>query len=369
MSWFDVDKSGLASLLEARGKSFAIFELLANAWDADATEVSITLAPCEGVPQARLIVQDNSPNGFVNLADAFTMFARSRRSGDPTKAGRFCLGEKLVLSLCSRAEIISTTGGIRFDSEGRRTIREKRDAGTYFDATIRMTRDELAEVSERIMRVIPRVPTTFNGSPLEPPAQLKTFTAKLPTVIADAEGNLRPSVRQTTIQAYASDDGGEILELGIPVCKADWPWRLNVMQKVPLGMDRDSVTDGFRRALQVAAMNAMADTITESDSTQPWASEAIGDSRIAPAALKQVVVKRFGERAVIAVPGEPIANATAEAMGCTVVHGGALSGDAWANIRKHEMIPSTSAAFPTPRPANKGAAPEMCPLCKRPINA
>jgi hypothetical protein len=36
MQWFDVDKQGLAKLLERRGKAFAIMELIQNAWDTNA---------------------------------------------------------------------------------------------------------------------------------------------------------------------------------------------------------------------------------------------------------------------------------------------------------------------------------------------
>jgi len=32
-TWFEVDKQGLAKILERRGKEFALFELVQNAWD------------------------------------------------------------------------------------------------------------------------------------------------------------------------------------------------------------------------------------------------------------------------------------------------------------------------------------------------
>ncbi len=366
--WFDVDKSGLAAMLERRGKSFAIFELVQNAWDSGATNVSVTLEPLPGVPFARLIVVDDSPEGFADLDDAFTMFSRSKRGSDPLKRGRFCLGEKLVLALCREARIETTTGAVEFTDKGRRRLGECRESGTRFVGEIRMTRDEFGEVEADAMRLIPPITTGFNGTIIERPKPLAVFETRLPTEIADAEGNLRRSMRVASVEAFASDDAtGDILEMGIPVCSADWPWRLNVQQKVPLGMDRDSVTDAFRRALQVAAVNALAETIDEEQAAQPWACEAIGDARIAPEALQQVIKERFGDRAVIATPGDPMANAAAEAMGCTVVHGGALSADAWANMRKNQTIPTTSQSFPSPKPQNKGSAPEFCPLCKQQV--
>ena len=313
-----------------------------------------------------LVVTDDSPEGWADLADAFTMFSRSRRGGDAEKRRALFLGEKLVLALCRRAKIVTTGGSVLFNDTGRHRRADRRELGTLFECEIRMTRDELAEVEEAITQLIPPVRTTFNGQPLVRPAQLKVFITKLPTVIADDEGNLRPSVRQTSVEVYGGDHGG-ILELGIPVCDADWPCALNVLQKVPVGMERNLVTDAFRRALQVAAVNAMADTLDAEAAATPWASEAIGDSRIQPDALKAIVTQRFGERVVVAVPGDPIANATAEANGSEVLHGGAFSADAWANIRKHQLIPSSSQAFPTPKPSPTAETPRICPLCKQPI--
>lgn len=110
MDWFTVDKAGLAKLLEKKGKAFALFELIQNAWDTDARKVRVKVEPIPGRPLATLYVEDDHPEGFKNMAHAFTLFAESEKKGDPSKRGRFNLGEKLVLALCERAEIISTKG-------------------------------------------------------------------------------------------------------------------------------------------------------------------------------------------------------------------------------------------------------------------
>lgn len=371
-SWFNVDRAGLAALIEHRGKSFAVFELIQNAWDSGAKNVSIKIEPIPGRPMAELTVKDNSTEGWANIEDAFTMFGRSRRGSDATKRGRYCMGEKLVLALCGWAKVETTGGTITFNDGGRRRSSERTESGTIFTCHIKMTRDELVEVEEAIAQLIPpaNVTTTFNGQELSLRQVIRTFDVKLPTVLMDQDGNLRPTTRLTTVEAFeqiTGDGVGQILEMGIPVCNADWPWRLNVHQKVPMGMERNQVTDAFRRALQVAATNAMADTLNSEQAVQPWACEAMGDSRIKPEAVQKLIVERFGERAVVAVPGDPMANATAEAGGYTVIHGGAMSADAWANVRKHNLIPSTSQAFPTPRPADRGAAPQVCPLCKQAV--
>ncbi len=373
MSWFDVDKSGLAALMEHRGKAFAIFELISNAFDASATRVDVSLKPIENVPYADLKVMDDSPQGWLDLSESFTVFGRSRRGKDAEKRGRFSLGEKLVLSLCRYAQIQSTTGTITFDDKGRRQSKATLRNGTLFEGEIRMNRSELTEASYELGKIIPPegIELFFNNEPIERPKPIKTFTVKLPTMIADEEGNLRPSQRQTTVEVFYADGPfhADILEMGIPVCEVDLPWRLNVLQKVPLNFERNSVTDAFRRALQVAAVNAMPEQLTSEEATKPWVQETMGDSRIQPAALKTVVNKRFGERAVVANPADPMANAQAAANGCPVIHGGSLSSEAWANIRKHGTVVATSQAFPQPRPQDKSGSDTgvaACPMCGKP---
>jgi hypothetical protein len=373
MEWFNIDRAGLAAMLERKGKAFALFELIQNAWDSGATEVRAALLPLGGSPFVEMAVEDNSPEGWANLDDAFTMFGKSRRAGDAEKRGRFCMGEKLVLALCRTASIRTMQGSVEFTEKGRRRSPSKTTKGTTFKGEMRMTRAELEEVHAAAMRLIPPAGVTTwisNGATVEKldtPQPLKVFSVKLPTEVAGEDGVLRRTTRETLVEVYAADGEGEVLEMGIPVCSGAWPWRLNVMQKVPLGMDRDSVTDAFRRALQVAAVNAMALHLTEEDAAKPWVSEAIGDSRIQPMAINDVIAKRFGEKAVVAVPGDPMANAAAEAAGYTVIHGGALSGDAWANLRKHALVPSTSQTFPqaTPQQRAQAAAANAgkCPMC------
>lgn len=371
MAWFEVDKAGLAATLERRGKSFAIFELVQNAWDAGATEVDISLTPIGNCPYAALRVEDNSAAGWPDLRDAFTMFKQSKNGSDPLKRGRFCLGEKLVIAICRKVRISTTDGTVVFDDVGRRCSTEHRERGTLFEGEIRMTREEFSIVHLEAKSLIPPSGTTliFNNEAIERPMIIKRFEAKLPTEFAGPDGLLRRTVRTATVEAFdtAGGDGlhGGIWEMGIPVVDNDWPWTLNVQQKIPLGMERDSVPEGFRRALQVAAVNNLVSVIEDHQAGEPWAVEAIADSRISPTALQKVVQLRFGERAVIATPNDPIANATAEQAGCQVVHGGSLSAGAWANVRKYGTIPTTAMAFPTPRPSGDNPRIEYCPTCKR----
>lgn len=369
---FDVDRDGLAAILERRGRSFALAELVANAWDSGTDRVDVTIEPLANVPCCRVVVEDWG-DGFSDLSDAYTMFARSRRAGDPEKRGRFCLGEKLVLAVCREATITTTCGSVSFDaSTNKRTRgRGRRDAGTEFVGVMRMTRSEHEDAVAFLRRMIPPVPTTINGVAIDRPPLVTSFTARLPTEVADADGNLRRSMRSCVVEVYANDDapgiGGEVYEMGVPVVECDIPYRVNVLQKVPLNMDRDNVTPAFMRALRAEVLNHTADRLDAEAAAEPWVSEAVADPRADATAVRAVVTARFGENAVIATPGAPLSNAAANAAGYTVVPGGALPSGAWANVRKAEALLPSSAVFRTASPASmaeKNAG--ECPMCGRP---
>src|SRR5438045_4113820 len=72
MEWFTVGKKGLRKLLEHRGRVLIIHKLLQNACDEDTGRVAITLEPLGG-DRARLVVEDDSPDGFRDLTHAHTL--------------------------------------------------------------------------------------------------------------------------------------------------------------------------------------------------------------------------------------------------------------------------------------------------------
>jgi hypothetical protein len=87
---------GLAQILERKGKEFALFELVQNSWDEPGVQkVAVEIAAC-GRNQARLIVEDDAPEGFKDLSHAFTLFAHSAKTNNPEQRGRFNLGEKVM---------------------------------------------------------------------------------------------------------------------------------------------------------------------------------------------------------------------------------------------------------------------------------
>jgi hypothetical protein len=359
--WFSVDKKGLGKILERKGKEYVLYELLQNAWDQHPTSVIVTLESLPGGRRARVRVEDDSVDGFRDLSHAWTLFAESAKKDDPTKRGRFNLGEKLVLALCDEATIVSTRGGVRFDEKGRHTLRERRDRGTVFEAIVRMTIPEVKAAIKAAENLLPPsdIVTTFNGENLSAGEPFAIFDATLQTEVSDEDGYLRRTQRKTQVRAFRPMTGepGWIYEMGIPVMETGDAWHLDVGQKVPLGLERDAVSPAFVRALRTAALNALHEQVTHSEAGSTWVREALGDSRISTDAVKSVIEARYGDKVVAFDPSDPEANKLAVTKGYRVIPGGSLSADEWANVKKAGAILPAGRVTPSPKPFSPDGKP------------
>ena len=351
-NWFEVDRKGLAKLIERRGggdgwgsegggKIALLLELIANALDADGvTRVEVILEPEPNVPHATVVVRDDAPDGFADITHAWTLFAESSRKSYATKRGRFNLGEKLVLALCVEASIISTKGAVMFDARGRTNMKARRDRGTEFQGIARITRAELAEIQQGLKRILVPAGVTLlvNGEPLPTRTPLKTVEATLPTEISDGEGTLRRSARKTTVHIYEPLPGqtAMLYELGIPVVETGDKWDVSIEQKVPLNMDRDNVTPGYLRDVRTIVVNAMHELLTADDASATFVNEALADADASPDAVKRALDLKYGEKRAIWDPSDPEANMNLVSQGYTLIKGSQLTGDQWTNVKKHD---------------------------------
>lgn len=353
--WFSVDKEGLGKVLARRGIEFAVGELLQNAFDADGvTTVSVGLEPVPNRPVARLVVEDDSPTGFVDLKHAWVLFGGSTKAKNPEKRGKFDLGEKLVFAVSKEASVETTTGTVRFDDTGRHRSPRRRERGSRIEAVLPMTRADFERCTGYLRRVIPpagvAVAAQFNGTPPEPlPARspVASFETTLQTEIAGEDGRLRPTYRKARVDVYEPQDGekGTLYEMGLPVLETGDAYHCDIQQRVPVGFDRDNVPPGYLLSLRAEVLNAVAPKLK--DAAADWVTEGLGSSFIRPETVREVVRKRFGEKAVAYDPHDVEAVGTATAHGYTIVHGGTFGSDAWSNIRKADALPPAGRIFPT----------------------
>ncbi len=363
MNWFDVDKNGLAQLLERKGKEFVLLELLQNAWDENCTKVTVELTRVPNSRYVRLVVEDDSPDGFTDLSHAFTLFAASRKKGDAQKRGRFNLGEKLVLALCEEASIASTKGTVVFDESGRSIRRTKRQAGSEFDGLLRMTAEEMQRCLDVAKTLLAPhdITTVINGHVLQARSPVADFNATLTTEIANEDGFMVRTQRKTRIEIYEPLPGEvpQIYEMGIPVVETGDRWHLNVWQKVPLNFDRDNVPPSFLAQVRALAVDHMANKLTSEDANAAWVREAVqkhGDS-MAVETIDRLTTLRFGANRVAYDPSDPEANLRAAAQGYTVVHGSQLSRSEWESVRRAGSMLPAGRVTPGPKPYGEDGKP------------
>ena len=353
--FFEVDRAGLAALQARRGKEFVVLELLQNALDEDVTEVELALEPITGRPLVRVRVCDDSPSGFQELAHAYTLFADTVKRADALKRGRFNLGEKLVLACCETARIETTTGTVSFDRNGRRVQpRRRRDRGSVFEGALRMNRTELADALQRVeMVLVPAgVQLWLNGRLLSSRPPLLEFEAPLPTEVLAADGAMRRTERRTQVRLLEPREGERphLYELGLPVVEIPGRWHLDVGQKIPQGMERDTVSPAYVRRLMTAAVAAAHDLLEPEDTRAEWVGEALASGKLPDAAIERIVTGRFGERRVSVDPSDPEGTKLAASRGYEVVPSGAFSRDQWRAIRASGAIQPAGQVTPSPRP-------------------
>ena len=356
--WFDVDKAGLGKQAEQQSKGRLIGELVQNALDeAGVTQIAVTLVPVPGRPLAELTVEDDSPEGFRDLAHAYTLFAESYKRGNPLQRGQFNLGEKMVLAVCESASISTTKGTVVFDPDEGRTERprQKRDRGSIFQGRIRMTREEYPQVADylRALLLPEGIVVTFNGNQLLPRKPIRTFEASLETLVADEQGVMRPRVRKTQVSIFEALPGEtpSLYEMGLPVVElgSGDKWHINIGQKVPLNRDRDNVRPAYLQAVRVAVLNATYDLLTTADeATQGWVKLAGADPRCSDDAIKHLIRLRFGEKVAAPDPSDTESMKAFVAQGGTIVVG--LSKGEWANVRRSGAAPPAGQVCPTAKP-------------------
>ncbi len=359
--WFEVDRKGLEKLLGRRGAEFMLYELVQNAWDQNVTSVSVTIAPVPGKPQALLVVEDDDPDGFRDISHAFTLFAESGKKGDAGKRGRFNFGEKLVLARCLWAEIISTQHAIRFDEDGRHTLRKRTSKGTRFTAQFRCQHNEIEEIEKAARRLLvpANIRTAMNGVVLAPRKGLLEAKATLPTEVADAGGVLKRTNRVTTVNFYRPEEGEEpwLYEMGIPVCAHNGKYHYEVGQKVPLGLERDLVSQAYMDKLHVLAFNLLSNDLDKADVTTEWVKAATESEQAESVAMTRFMDLTFGEKRVAYDPSDPEANKLAIASGYNVVSGGMMGRTAWANAKDAKAILPAGQVTPSPKPYSPDGPP------------
>jgi hypothetical protein len=165
------------------------------------------------------------------------------------------------------------------------------------------------------------------------------ISACLPTITVDGEGCLTRNHRTTDVDIYAVLPGekASIYELGVPVMASDDIYHADVRQKVPLSVDRNSVTPYYMKQLRAAVLDATYKLLTPEQATTKGVADAL--SRASPEAVRAVMDKRFGEKRF--VPDfNRAATGALTAEGFTAVPTNAFDAETFAAIKAAGAIQS-----------------------------
>jgi hypothetical protein len=205
------------------------------------------------------------------------------------------------------------------------------------------------------------VATRINGEPLPPREPLASIRATLPTEFAGADGVLRRSARQTVIEVYEPRAGETptLYEMGLPVVETDDRYHYSVQMRVPLSMDRDSVTPGYLAQVRAVVLEHMADQLDEQDVNETWVKDAMQThgADLPGSVVERVLDLRFGDRRVAFDPSDIESNSRAVAAGYTVVYGSQMSREEWDAARRTGTLPPAGRVTPTPQPFTEGGKP------------
>lgn len=361
---FEVDIEGLRELQSGKPKWVIVRELLQNAMDEDITECHIDINYTRG--KMKLLITDDSPEGFRDLADMYTLFKDTYKRGDVKKRGRFNFGEKQVLALATYARITSTKGGYEFDmvKGTKKKLRHKRARGSAVYIEVKMAEDEFHECAKYCHRVLvsENIKITIEvkmGKLLTPPHTLsykvpyRVFKAILPTELKVAK-SMRKVSKETEVhihEAYPLNEKFKsfmpsyIYEMGIPICEIDCDYSIDVQQKVPLSSDRDTVDAKYLKLIYGEVLSNVVGEIKGETCSNMWVREGFTSCRATKESRQQVIEKRFGEKVLIANPMDKRSMDEAMSNNYNVVYGAEMNKEEWEVVRNNNLMESTSAKF------------------------
>lgn len=304
--WFAVDKDGLKEMYANFPLERMVSELIQNSWDCD--ECSVCAVEIKNTKKHTIVtVIDDHPEGFKNISDAYTLFGSTAKRGDPTKRGRFNLGEKLVFARADEATVATTTGTIRFTDKGRTELSKCTDSGSMITAKFPRCTDAELDTALEFLKAMYRpkdVKYQLCGKEIPYRKPVKKTKTKMSTEfikqIDGGQGVMTKTKRMTEIWFYKKQrDQAFLYELGIPVCELDGKFDVDIQQKIPLSQDRTVVPQSYMQDVYAELYLNMHEQIAPGDLGQSSTRIALEDERMTPEVAAKIFKQQYGDNAVI----------------------------------------------------------------------
>ena len=363
---FAVSESGMRELNSDREPWDLVKELIQNAWDEApfAGECRVTVEPQPEGNSTMVTVSDDGP-GFSNVADAYTLMGRTAKRRQPIKRGRFNIGEKDVISVAIEAEVETVGHTVSFPPTGssREVTANSRRKGTVVKVLMPWNERQSEELIARLQCFRAPINCRLFVNDLEVPSRpaKRISSVALPTVAQNGPNEpLRTIQRHTEIHFIEpADPSGErwIYEMGIPVQTINCPYDIDVMQKIPMSQQRNTISEAYLNRIYAEALNENHKNLERDEFSSQWVKRAIEHPAIKPQAVRATRDGRFGPMTVFATLDQE-ANRRASEAGYAVVDPGSLSAKERELFQRHGGTKDSSELFPTPPPPREDYGPE-----------
>lgn len=328
---FAVSHLGMQEIHADRPPWQLVKELIQNVFDeappATVCQVTITNPP-EEPTATRIIVADDGP-GFADIKDCWTLLKPTPKRQDPTKRGRFNLGEKELISVALEAVVETAGWTVEFPRIGSRAVSaNRRRNGTAINALMPWGPEQKEQLIARLLRFRPTdCRLIVNGYEVTQRQPLRIQSAILPTVLQDSPGQpMRHTRRRTELHLLtpSDPDAAWLYEMGIPIQPIDCQWDIDVQQKIPMPPNRDTVSSAYLQDIYAEALNAALDLMAPADFGAVWIDTAIEDQRTSDQAVRDIVHNRYGAKPAFSGPDRD-ANMKAAESGHSLIHPNSLS--------------------------------------------
>ena len=347
---FAVSHIGMRELHANRHPWQLVKELIQNAFDEapQATVCEVTVEPSTKETTTKITVKDDGP-GFQDIADAWTLLKHTAKRMEPTKRGRFNMGEKEIISVAVEATVDTVGHTVSFPRMGSRIVSTNtRKKGTNITVIMPWDQDQAEELVENLRRFRPtdcRLVVNDLEVPQREPLMVREAT--LTTFLQDGPGQpSRHTRRKTEIHLLPPADftNSWLYEMGIPIQPIDTPWDIDIQQKVPMPPNRDTVGDAYLTDIYAESLNATHDQLEEDQFSAPWVKQAIEDTRIDPETIVSTIKGRYGNKVIIMSPDQD-ANMKASESGYNLINPRSLSKTERDRFRQDGGLKTTHQSF------------------------
>lgn len=359
---FEVSHEGMQELNSHREPWELMKELVQNTWDEapEATRCWVTIKAAPNEDATLILVEDDGP-GFKNVEDAWTLMRHTAKRTEPTKRGRFNMGEKELISVALEAEVETVGHTVSFPRLGTRVVTpNSRTRGTVIRGTMPWSAEQREQLIARLRQFrVMECGLTVNGEEVAPREPDAVRSVILDTVLQDGPNQpMRRTRRRGDIHFLApvnAEGQAWLYEMGIPIQKITTRWDIEVMQKVPMPPHRDTVSESYLTDIYAETLNELHERMEAEQFRDQWVKTAIEDARTSADAIRSIVKGRYGDYPLLTSP-DANANLKAAEAGHQLVNPRSLSKTERQRFRDDAGLQTTHEVYGEEPPPTKDRA-------------